>query len=51
MRPARPSPTLPHQNKGRYTAGSVGFETSKDSKKRVERLYGYEGKNYFQLYS
>ena len=25
MRSARPSPTLPHQNKGRYTAGTRRF--------------------------
>ena len=25
MRSARPSPTLPHRNKGRYTAGTRRF--------------------------
>ena len=50
MRPARPSPTLPHQNKGRYTAGTRRF-LDQGFQKSVERLYGYEGKNYFQLYS
>lgn len=43
MRPARPSPTLPHQNKGRYTAGtrrfldSQGFQKTCGTVVRVRR--------------